>query len=445
MILAGDDAAVADQVAAAFDPGVFNTAGDRQVISPDAETGHDRTVDHYIPGAVDVAGAEIDVTADSQKIVDRYFPICKNRKTIPATADHKLRPIFTQLYRGGKDVFRFFNYQIRCGGRGRVHGFEVSQRLTALDWHCLMRPMVVNPGFGIRPLGRFFTCVTAKVKNNTKTHKGLDFFIVYYMLKRFRLRKTGAVRLQSQLLSIPYFRDFIHKFFPLSRFFMKNISAVISGHKTLREKIVEVLRETIIRQKIRPGERITELEVAEHFGVSRTPIREAFRQLESEGFLTIIPRKGAIVSDIKEQDFRDFYEIKGVLEGYAARRAVSRMTEKDIERLELLNEEIKRCAQRQDVSGMTRAHNAFHNLILESCGNQKIQQVVAGLVRQFLRFRFYVASLVHVEAILRGHSEIVAAIKERDAEKAEACMVKNAQLGLEVLLKEFASGNQEEQ
>ncbi|NPA24230.1 MAG: GntR family transcriptional regulator [Deltaproteobacteria bacterium] len=224
---------------------------------------------------------------------------------------------------------------------------------------------------------------------------------------------------------------------------MKNISAVISGHKTLREKIVEVLRETIIRQKIRPGERITELEVAERFGISRTPIREAFRQLESEGFLTIIPRKGAIVSDIKEQDIRDFYEIKGVLEGYAARQAVSRMTEKDIDRLILLNEEIRECAQRQDVSGMTRAHNAFHNLILESCGNHKIQQVVAGLVRQFLRFRFYVASLVHVEAILREHSEIVEAIRERDADKAEACMVKNAQLGLEVLLKEFASGDRE--
>ena len=225
---------------------------------------------------------------------------------------------------------------------------------------------------------------------------------------------------------------------------MKNISAVISGHKTLREKIVEVLRETIIRQKIRPGERITELEVAERFGISRTPIREAFRQLESEGFLTIIPRKGAIVSDIREQDIKDFYEIKGVLEGYAARRAVERMTDKDINRLIQLNDEIRECAQRQDVSGMTRAHNAFHNLILESCGNHKIQQVVAGLVRQFLRFRFYVASLVHVEAILREHSEIVEAIRARDADKAEACMVKNAQLGLEVLLKEFASNSQRE-
>ncbi len=92
---------------------------------------------------------------------------------------------------------------------------------------------------------------------------------------------------------------------------MKTISSGISGHKTLREKIVEVLRDAIIRQKIRPGERITELEVAERFGISRTPIREAFRQLESEGFLTIVPRKGAVVSDIKEQDIRDFYEIKG--------------------------------------------------------------------------------------------------------------------------------------
>ncbi len=220
---------------------------------------------------------------------------------------------------------------------------------------------------------------------------------------------------------------------------MKSISSVISGHKTLREKIVEVLRDAIVRQKIRPGERITELEVAERFGISRTPIREAFRQLESEGFLTIIPRKGAVVSDIKEQDIKDFYEIKGVLEGYAARQAVEFMTEKDIVRLEQFNLEIKECARRQDVSGMTRAHNAFHELILETCGNRKIQQVVAGLVRQFLRFRFYVASLVHVEDILREHADIVAAIRSGDGQQAETCMKINAQLGLEVLLKEFSS------
>jgi len=226
---------------------------------------------------------------------------------------------------------------------------------------------------------------------------------------------------------------------------MKEISSVISGHKTLREKIVEVLRETIIRQKIRPGERITELEVAERFGISRTPIREAFRQLESEGFLTIIPRKGAVVSDIKEQDIKDFYEIKGVLEGYAARKAATEMSERNLCRLEELNEEIRECARRRDVGGMTRAHNAFHNLILESCGNQKIQNVVSNLVRQFLRFRFYVASLVHVEEILDEHAEIVEALRCRDAARAEACMIKNAQLGLEVLLKEFAHNRLEEQ
>jgi DNA-binding GntR family transcriptional regulator len=219
---------------------------------------------------------------------------------------------------------------------------------------------------------------------------------------------------------------------------MKNMSSIISGHKTLREKIVEVLREAIIRQKIRPGERITELEVAERFGISRTPIREAFRQLESEGFLTIMPRKGAVVSSIEEKDIRDFYEIKGVLEGYAARQAVARMTAKDIAHLEQINKEIKLCAARQDVSGMNRAHNAFHDLILEACGNRKIQQVVGNLVRQFQRFRFYVASLVHVEDILREHADIVAAIRSGDGERAELCMKLNAQLGLEVLLKEFS-------
>ncbi|MCD6292316.1 MAG: GntR family transcriptional regulator, partial [Deltaproteobacteria bacterium] len=95
-------------------------------------------------------------------------------------------------------------------------------------------------------------------------------------------------------------------------------------------------------------------------------------------------------------------------------------------------------------SGMTRAHNAFHDLILESCGNRKIQQVVASLVRQFLRFRFYVASLVHVDDILREHVDIVAAIRSGEGGRAEACMKMNAQLGLEVLLKEFAGAEKQD-
>ena len=87
----------------------------------------------------------------------------------------------------------------------------------------------------------------------------------------------------------------------------------IERHQTLREKILESIREAILKGTLKPGERVSEPELAERFGISRTPIREAFRQLESEGYLEVIPRKGAVVASLSERDVMEFYAIKSIL------------------------------------------------------------------------------------------------------------------------------------
>ncbi len=219
----------------------------------------------------------------------------------------------------------------------------------------------------------------------------------------------------------------------------KNISEIIASHRTLREKVAELLREAIIQQKIKPGERVTELEIASRYGLSRTPIREAFRQLESEGFLKIIPRKGAIVAELDAKDIKDFYEIKAVLEGYAARVAAERISDAEISQLERLNQKMKDYAAKIDVAGLTKVHNEFHNLILDICGNQKIILVVTNLVQQFLRFRFFVSSSSSLSKMHADHDRIIAAFKARDGVLAEKHMIANAKLGEEVLMKEFLS------
>ncbi len=219
----------------------------------------------------------------------------------------------------------------------------------------------------------------------------------------------------------------------------KNISEIIASHRTLREKVAELLREAIIQQKIKPGERVTELEIASRYGLSRTPIREAFRQLESEGFLKIIPRKGAIVAELDAKDIKDFYEIKAVLEGYAARVAAERISDAEISQLERLNQKMKDYAAKIDVAGLTKVHNEFHNLILDICGNQKIILVVTNLVQQFLRFRFFVCSSSSLSKMHADHDRIIAAFKARDGVLAEKHMIANAKLGEEVLMKEFLS------
>src|SRR3990170_3797681 len=135
----------------------------------------------------------------------------------------------------------------------------------------------------------------------------------------------------------------------------------------LRERIVDFIKDSVVTGRLKPGERVPEQEIAESFGISRTPIREAFRQLESEGFLTVTPRKGAVVSPITDKDVSEFYAIKSLLEGYAAKTACEKLTDKEIKRLEGLNSQMRKSAEKNDVKGFFRLDNQFHDTFLKAC------------------------------------------------------------------------------
>lgn len=212
----------------------------------------------------------------------------------------------------------------------------------------------------------------------------------------------------------------------------------IERHLTLRERIVDFIKDAIIRGELRPGERVLEPELAMRFGVSRTPIREAFRQLESEGFLTIIPRKGAVVSPITDRDVKEFYAIKGLLEGYAARVACPWVTEKEIKRMEGLNEQMERYAEREDIKNFFKADNQFHDVFLKACGNEKLYNLIRTLVQQFERFRITALALRgRMKDSVIEHREIVEAFKKGDAELVDRLVRVNAEHGGKVLVKEI--------
>ena len=101
----------------------------------------------------------------------------------------------------------------------------------------------------------------------------------------------------------------------------------LDSYKPLRDIVFEALREAIIAGQLRPGERLMEVQIADELGVSRTPVREAIRKLELEGFVIMVPRKGAYVSDISIKDITDVFEIRRALEGLAVELAARRMTE----------------------------------------------------------------------------------------------------------------------
>jgi DNA-binding GntR family transcriptional regulator len=209
-------------------------------------------------------------------------------------------------------------------------------------------------------------------------------------------------------------------------------------HKTLREQIVSSLRESIVKGELKSGQKLTEPELAEKLGISRTPIREAFRQLESEGFLTVIPRRGAVVSSLTRKEVQDFYEIKSLLEGYAARVAAQRVTKKDIEKLKKINEQLEALIEEDDVEAFFRKNNEFHNTFIALCGNEKLLEIRSNLVQKFLRFRLQALAVPgRLLESVKQHRVIIRALVKKDGRLAEAVVIEHSLLSGEELVEQL--------
>jgi len=216
-------------------------------------------------------------------------------------------------------------------------------------------------------------------------------------------------------------------------------SRQIERHQTLREKILETIREAILKGDLKPGEKVAEPELAERFGISRTPIREAFRQLESEGYLTVIPRKGAVVAALSERDVQEFYAIKSILEGYAAELAAKNLSDKDLAKLEAINDKLREIAEEGDVKAFYRVHNEFHETFLKAADNSKLYELIQQLGMKFSRLRMASLSVSGRMAIsVAEHDKLLDAFRRHDAKSAENLVKKTAAIGGKVLLESLA-------
>lgn len=206
-------------------------------------------------------------------------------------------------------------------------------------------------------------------------------------------------------------------------------------HLTLREKILEHIRDAIISGALKAGSKVSEPELAERYGISRTPIREAFRQLESEGYLTVIPRRGAVVSEFSQKDVEDFYAIKSILEGYAARQACKKLSEKELDRLQANNSRLTELADSNDIKAFIKVHNEFHEMFIKAADNEKLRELITSVVTRFQRLRLMSLSLPgRMEIVVQEHAKIIEAFRRKDPDAAELLVRKNAEYGGRVLL-----------
>jgi DNA-binding GntR family transcriptional regulator len=188
--------------------------------------------------------------------------------------------------------------------------------------------------------------------------------------------------------------------------------------KPLRDRIASSIRDSIIEGKIKPGQRLMEPEVAGILGVSRTPLREAFFQLEAEGFVKVHPRKGAVVSELSSRDAEDTAVIKNTLESLAARLSSEKITDVAIRELESVNEAltVQSKSPDKDFRVILELNTRFHTIINCASGNEKLSDMIQVLRKQTLRYNYiYLSLLSHLETSLQEHRQIIDALKRRDS------------------------------
>ena len=193
----------------------------------------------------------------------------------------------------------------------------------------------------------------------------------------------------------------------------------IQNHKPLREMVYEELKMQILTGAIIPGTRMMEVELAEEMGVSRTPIREAIRKLEKEGLVTIEPRRGAYASMISTEDMVEILEVRQDLEGLAAFFAAERMQPAQLDELKEVSSNYNEAVTRGSMEDMIKYDTRFHRIIVDSCHNKILVQMIEQLQELVLRFRYiYYDNFKRAENMPEEHEAILKAIESKDANLA---------------------------
>ena len=216
---------------------------------------------------------------------------------------------------------------------------------------------------------------------------------------------------------------------------MRKPNPMTNGPKSKKAIVYENLKRRIVNHSLSPGEPLNESVLAKELGMSKTPIREAFQQLEKEGFVESIPGKGSFVSRISVQDIREIFEIREILECEVIKRVASRGT---LNKGEV--EAIRRRFESSEADGNKtprsyfRAGSQIHTFIFESFGNRRLLEFYRRIQDHIERMRLYFFNQIHqerAEQSSKEHLEILNAMIAQDPQRAEKAMRDHLQNSIE--------------
>jgi DNA-binding GntR family transcriptional regulator len=202
------------------------------------------------------------------------------------------------------------------------------------------------------------------------------------------------------------------------------------------EQVYTSLRQGILSGEFAPGEHIPEVRLARQLRVSRSPVREALRQLVSEGLVVIVPGRGAMVPLPDPVQVQNVFEVRIPLETAAARSAAGRLTPGQLSELGRIEAELGAAGDRGDVREVMRLADRFHAVLYEAGGNPLLSRIIRNLMEMLAVFRG-TGPLLHIDVrpFHYQHSELLAALERRDSAGAERAMAEHMRLAAEVWLK----------
>lgn len=199
-----------------------------------------------------------------------------------------------------------------------------------------------------------------------------------------------------------------------------DVKQEVTDKYSLRGRVFHKLREDILSGKYEEHEELKEVAIGEELGVSRTPVREAFRQLELEGLIQIVPNKGAYVTGVTEKDVKDIYMIRSLLEGLCARWATEHISKEQMEEMEENVYLSKFHAQKGHLEQLADLDNRFHEVMYEACHSKILEQQLKNFHDYVLRVRKKtLATEARGAASNSEHEQIMEAIRAKDADLAE--------------------------
>ncbi len=213
-----------------------------------------------------------------------------------------------------------------------------------------------------------------------------------------------------------------------------------TGTETLVDQVVRHIQTEIAQNRLRANEKISEIPIAAQLGISRSPVREAFRILERDGLIKLVPGKGAHVTEVTPEDACEIFLLRSYLIGLAVRLASSGLTEKELSKYKNWVKQLRVAAAERDAGKFLEIASAVERFFTRHCGSPRLTRFIEMLGNPCLRYRAFLTSVPgYMAQVAAMHAGIAAAIEQNDPDRAESLRREISEKGRQLIDEYFLS------